>query len=162
MRRTEMKKQGKLYKFITNALVLSMGTFLQACFDNSDDDSGSTGSKIHGTLTYNGETDSAFYIILDDDTDESNGYIKREIINPTGNVSSVTYEIDTSNVPSGSYYLLSGYDSYSPSNMDPEDSSVWEGKAWYGGSTSYPVNPPSTANINDLDSEYNITLIALP
>jgi hypothetical protein len=101
--RRKMKKQRKLYEIIVIFLIFLMGTFFHACFNDSEDGSGGAGSKIYGTLTYNGETDSAFYIILDDDTDESNGYIKREIINPTGSVSSVSYEIDTSDVPAGTH-----------------------------------------------------------
>jgi hypothetical protein len=152
-----VKKQRKLHNFIVIFLIISAGAFFHACFNDSE-----SGSSINGKITYNGHADSAYYIILDDDTDESNGYIKRAIINPTTDVSSVSYEIDTGDVPQGSYYLLSGWDSYSLDNMDPDNSSKWEAKAWYGGSTSYPVTPPSAPNITHLSMKYNITLIGLP
>jgi hypothetical protein len=66
--RRKMKKQRILYEIIVIFLIFLMGTFFHACFNDSEDGSGGEGSKIYGTLTYNGETDSAFYIILDDNT----------------------------------------------------------------------------------------------
>ncbi len=158
-----MSKQRKFCYLTFIFLLLSALTFFHACFNDSE--SGNESGKIYGTLTHNGNANSAYYVILDNDTDESNGYIKREIISPTTDVTSVSYEIDTSDVPAGSYYLLAGYDLYTPfdlANMDPDDSSKWEAKAWYGGSTSNPVNPPSSPNITGLYGEYNITLIGLP
>ncbi len=162
-----MNKERILHNVLIIFLILAAGTFFHACFTDSgsDDLTGNGSSRMYGTLTHNGNANSAYYIILDDDTDESNGYVKREIINPATDVTSVAYEIDTSDVAPGSYYLLSGYDLYTPfdlANMDPEDSAKWEAKAWYGGSTSNPVTPPSSPNITVPGGRYDITLVGLP
>jgi len=42
--------------------------------------------------------------------------------------------------------------------MDPDNDSVWEAKAWFGGTGS---NPPVGANITYLNQVYNISLTGL-
>ena len=113
---------------------------------------------IYGTITYNmNVTPSACYVILDDDTDPDNGYIKRDIIDINAVTSSVAYEIDTTDVDAGSYYLEAAWD-FGAGNMDPDNDSVWEAKAWAGGVST---NPPSEANVTNLNQVYNITLTGL-
>ena len=115
--------------------------------------------KIYGTISYNmDQTPSACYVILDNDTDPNNGYVTRSIIDLTAMTTSVAYEIDTTNVSSGAYYLEAAWD-FGTGNMDPDNDSVWEAKAWYGG-TSF--NPPGGANITNLNQLYNINLAGLP
>jgi len=46
---------------------------------------------------------SACYVILDDDTDPNNGYIKRQVIDLSTTATSVAYEIDTTDVSLGTY-----------------------------------------------------------
>ena len=114
--------------------------------------------KIYGTISYNmSQSPSACYVILDDDTDPNNGYIQRDIIDLTATVTSVAYEIDTTDVSSGTYYLEAAWD-FGDGNMDPDNDSVWEAKAWFGGIGS---NPPGGANITNLNQVYNITLTGL-
>lgn len=58
--------------------------------------------KIYGTISYNmDQSPSACYVILDADTDPDNGYVKRVIIDLSATATSVAYEIDTTDVSSG-------------------------------------------------------------
>ncbi len=114
--------------------------------------------KIYGTISYNmNQSPSACYVILDDDTDPDNGYVLRTIIDLTAAATSVAYEIDTTDVSSGTYYLEAAWD-FGDGNMDPDNDSVWEAKAWYGGVST---NPPAGANITNLNQVYNIALAGL-
>lgn len=120
----------------------------------------STSKSIRGVVSYatNGNaTDGygSFYIILDDDTDVTNGYTARQIIPLDSAVTSVNYQIDTSDVPAGCYFLRGAWD-FGNGNMDPDNPSVWEAGGWYGTNTA---DPPSFANIVDRDSIYNFSLI---
>jgi hypothetical protein len=119
-----------------------------------------TGGLIYGTITYDvskieDQGVSAYYVILDTDTDVTNGYTQRVIIDTTTDVSSVSYSLNTSDLDGGPYYLLGGFDF---GNMNPDTPNVWEGKAWYGGTNTAP---PENANIYKSNGEYNITLTGL-
>lgn len=127
---------------------------VSACSNSSD-----SSPRISGTISYTMDrAPSACYVLLDDDTDPDNGYIKRVTIDITDSTTtSVAYDIDTADVPTGIYYLEAAWD-FGSGNMDPDNDSVWEAKAWFGGVGS---SPPSAANISDLSRVYNITLTGL-
>lgn len=148
-----MKNIKTLFIFIFLGVVVF---FFLGCFFYSDSEH--VGS-IYGTISYtsSNQDSSAYYVILDDDNDVTNGYIKRQIINTATYKTSVNYEIDTTDVSAGSYFLLGGWD-FGSGNMDPSNPSVWEAKAWYGG---VGTNPPALSNITDLNGNYNIILTGL-
>jgi len=50
------------------------------------------------------------YIYLDKDTNIANGYAALKVIEITSACTSIEYEMDTADVPSGLYYLLGVYD----------------------------------------------------
>ena len=97
---------------LNSILVLIVGIFLTSiivggCGSSSDSSSGPD-NILSGTITYSIPSefneDCSFYVFLDNDTDITNGYIKRIIISYVSPPSSpFNYEIDTTDVPSGSY-----------------------------------------------------------
>jgi len=132
--------------------------FLNGCSQSSD-------GVLSGTLSYGdgfavGAGGNACYVFLDTDTDITNGYIKRLIIPDTTDVTSLSYEIDTSDVAAGSYFLLGVYDfeDVAGTNMDPAEPMVWEAVKWWGGTAE---NPPGAANVTDLSGTYALVLVGL-
>jgi hypothetical protein len=120
---------------------------------------------LSGTLSFSpgfavGASGNACYVFLDADTDITNGYIKRLIIPDTTAVTSLSYEIDTADVPAGTYFLLGVYDfeDTAGTNMDDGNPLVWEALKWWGGSGA---NPPGAANVTDLSGTYNLVLVDL-
>jgi len=73
---------------------------------------------------------------------------------------SISYEIDTSGITAGSYYLLAAYDFGvdNDGNTNPEKPGYWEAKGWKG---STDTNPSASANVSDLSAGYDITLHGL-
>jgi hypothetical protein len=145
-------------------LVAGIVLFLLLCFGCHPSGEG----FITGTISYSNGfldpgntylTEAYCYVFLDSDTDILNGYQQRLIIELTASATSLDYEIDTSEVPAGSYFLLGAYDwSEGDDNTDPGNPSYWEAKGWYGsGNTSPPVSP----NVADLSGEYDIILYGL-
>lgn len=155
-----MKKEKLFHRLVMVAGILAAGILVFSC-------SLEDGHTIYGTITIpNGA--AAGYAVYVHLLDEDNPNIEYEsfihqTINITENVSSVDYNIDTADIPAGTYYLLAGCDTASLDNMDENDPAVWEYKAWYGGSVdgSGP-HPPSSPNISDLSRRYDIDLVGLP
>ncbi len=99
-----------------------------------------------------------FYVYLDSDNDITNGYVKRIVTTYTLPFNPTDFEIDTSDVPDGSYYLSAAID-FGAGNMDPDDPTRWEKRGWGGSSTYQPGSSPS---VSDLDGDYNITMHGIP
>jgi hypothetical protein len=98
------------------------------------------------------------YIYLDDDTDITNGYAALKVIEITSACTSIEYEMDTSNVPAGSYYLLAAYDFDSTlESMHTDSPYGWEAIGWYGSDTT---SPPATGSVAP-SGEYDIALHGL-
>jgi hypothetical protein len=141
---------------------------LSSCKKEKDD------GVMSGDLIYsNGYVNSSqyftineayLYVFIDDDTDITNGFIARltiDIINVTPGTTTISYDIDISELSSGSYYLLAAYDfgiEGQPSNTDPDNPQVWEAKGWFGSTTT---SPPASANVSNLSDDYDITLKGL-
>jgi hypothetical protein len=78
----------------------------------------------------------------------------------TSGTKTINYEINTADVPAGTYYLLGAYDFAldNDGNTDPENPGYWEAKGWFGSSTT---SAPASANVSDLSGEYDINLYSL-
>lgn len=115
---------------------------------------------IYGTISIDlDKVPSNIYVRLDDNTNPDDGYIKMVIIENSSPVLSVAYIMDTTDVAAGSYYLLGGWDYAKEDNLiDPETFAEWDAIAWYGGIDD---DPPNSANVSSLNSQYDITLYEL-
>ena len=102
------------------------------------------------------------YVILDDDTDVTNGaaaLIAIDLQDITPGTKAINYQLETANLPGGKYYLLAGYDfEITDPNTDPDDPRLWEAIGWYG---STGTTAPASPNISDLSDSYNVTLYGL-
>jgi hypothetical protein len=157
-RRTPWGKWGLVH---ASTVLLFIGALLliTGCPSNPADE------ILSGTLSYSsgfavGAGGNACYVFLDTDTDITNGYIKQLIIPDTTAVTSLSFEIDTSDVPAGTYFLLGVYDfeDIAGTNMDSEDPMVWEALKWWGGTGS---SPPASANVTNLSGTYSLVLVDL-
>jgi len=134
---------------------LALAFAFTACESDSDPIEG-----IQGTLTIGSNSSGgAYYVYLDDDADPALEYGARVIGELDPGQTSVSYSLDTSTVPAGSYYLYAGYDSESTTNMDPLNPGWWEKIGWYG---SENFEAPVSRNVTELDGIYDITLHDLP
>jgi len=141
------KKRGRIALVGAGMLILSF--LLAGCAQSG---------ILSGTITYSFPTDGDCYVVLDEDTDVTNGYAVRVILPVSAADASVSYELDASAVAPGSYYLMGAYD-FGAANMDPDNPSVWEALGWYG---SADENPPASANVSELSGVYDFSLTGLP
>jgi hypothetical protein len=136
------------------------------CKKDKDKDDGILSGKVtyaNGFRVSTYITQAYCYVFIDNDADITNGYVKRLIIDlmaVTAGTQTINYEINTSDVPSGTYYLLGAYDFAvdNDGNTDPEIPGYWEAKGWFGSSTT---SAPASANVSDLSGEYDINLYGL-
>lgn len=113
-----------------------------------------------GTVTFDFTPEAGkFYVYLDEDQDLTNGFVVQLIATSGGPIDSFEFDIQTENIPVGSYYLRGGYDRDNPDNMNPLDPTVWEGEGWFGSSNS---NAPASPNVSRLYGQYDLVIYALP
>jgi hypothetical protein len=162
----------KLTSFLLNRqkwVFITLFVMLFALFGCSKDkDDGILDGKVTYTYGFRVEdgypiTQAYCYVFIDNDANITNGYVKRLIIDlmeVTSGTQTVSYAFDTSDVPSGTYYLLAGYDFAldNDGNTDPENPGYWEAKGWFGSSTT---SAPASANVSDLSGEYDLNLYGL-
>ncbi|MCX6328670.1 MAG: hypothetical protein NTZ85_04015 [Bacteroidia bacterium] len=105
------------HKWVYLTLFVMLFTF-SGCKKDKDKDDGILSGKVtytNGFRTTEGSsiTQAYCYVFIDNDADITNGYVKRLIIDlmaVTAGTQTINYEINTSDVPSGTYYLLGAYD----------------------------------------------------
>jgi hypothetical protein len=154
-------------KWVFITLFAMLFTFF-GCKKDKDKDDGILSGKVNYAIGFrvtegSSITQAYCYVFIDDDTDITNGYIKRLIIDlmdVTAGTQTINYEINTSDVPAGTYYLLSAYDFAvdNDGNTDPEIPGYWEAKGWFSSSTT---SAPASANVSDLSGEYDLNLYGL-
>ncbi|MBN1836523.1 MAG: hypothetical protein JW820_11780 [Spirochaetales bacterium] len=149
MKRTKRARKGRVLVALAGAAVLVLSFLLAGCTDDG---------ILSGTITYNFFEDGDCYVVLDQDTDVTNGYAVRVILSVSAADTSVSYELDTAAVAPGSYYLMGAYD-HGVGNMDPDDPSVWEAVGWEG---SADENPPPSPTVSELSGVYDFSLTGLP
>lgn len=117
-------------------------------------------TRMTGTVSFDFSPEAGdFYVYMDDDQDLSNGFIVQLIATSDGPIDGFEFDIQTENIPAGSYYLRGGYDRDNPDNMDPLDPAAWEGEGWFGSNNS---NPPASPNVSRLYGQYDLVIYALP